>query len=286
MSLTRSHGYLEGVGRLRLHYRSWEPKGARAAVLIVHGLAEHSGRYEHTAESLGANGFSCFALDLRGHGYSDGRRGHASSFDLYLQDLDRFRRQVQGLIRPGMPTFLLGHSLGGLIALRYLEEYDTPLGGGVLVSPWVATGYPIPRWKTTLAVVLSRILPSLPIGANIPAQTLSHDPAIVRDYEGDPLVHDRVTPRLFTEISEAMGLVSQRADRLHVPLLFLIAGDDALVDAERARGFASSLARRLPDVTIRVYPGQYHELLNELDRTLVLGDIRDWLIDREHVRVG
>ena len=124
--IRNGEGTLVGVGRLRLRYRTWEVANPRAAVLVVHGLAEHGGRYARFAQTLGGFGFSTFALDLRGHGLSDGRRGHAASFDCFLQDLDRFRREVEGVLDRRTPLFLLGMSMGGLIALRYLEEYDTP----------------------------------------------------------------------------------------------------------------------------------------------------------------
>ncbi|MGH7482883.1 MAG: alpha/beta fold hydrolase, partial [Longimicrobiales bacterium] len=166
MNIGRSHGYLEGVGRLRLHYRVWEATDPRAGLLLIHGLSDHSGRYTELGEHMASVGLSTYALDLRGHGYSEGRRGHARSFELFLQDLERFRREVQGLTRPGLDLFLLGHSMGGLVVIRYLEEYDVPLGGAVLVSPWLGTALPVPRWKLNLARVLGRVLPALPIPAN------------------------------------------------------------------------------------------------------------------------
>src|SRR5690606_16896350 len=123
-TLTHSHGYFEGVRRLRLQYRTWEVPDARGAVVLIHGFSEHSGRYEGVAGHLAGFGLSTFALDLRGHGRSDGRRGHVPRFEVYLQELDRFRREVQGVVGPELPLFLLGHSMGGLIALRYLQEFE------------------------------------------------------------------------------------------------------------------------------------------------------------------
>lgn len=277
-TMQECHGYLEGVGRLRLHYRAWEASAPRSALLVVHGHAEHCGRYERFGQDLAAAGHSVYALDLRGHGDSDGRRGHVRRFDQLLQDVDRFRREVQGMVRPDMPTFLIGHSLGGLVSLRYLEEYNPPFRGAVLSAPWLSTALPIPFWKVGLAQVLTRVAPSLPLRANVPPEFLSHDPAVVEAYRSDPLVHDRITPRMFTEISSAMGLVFQRADRIGVPLLFLLPGADRITDTQRTRALARSI-QQIP-VTVRLFPDAYHELFNEVDRSLVLSELRAWLAAR------
>ena len=278
--IRRNEGSIFGVGHVRLQYRTWEIAGARANIVVVHGLGEHSGRYEAFGLRMADYGFSTFAMDLRGHGLSDGRRGHVPSFGALLQDVDRFRREVQGLADVRAPLFVLGHSMGGLIALRYQEEYHSAFRGAIIVSPWLATALPVPRWKVTMANLVAPVLPALPVPNHIDAADLSHDPDVVHAYRSDPLVHDRITPRLFTEAAGAMGLVLQRADRLSDPLLFLIAGEDRLVDSEKSLQFA----RRLPPefTTIRHYPGMYHEVLNEVDRALPLRDLRDWVAARIH----
>lgn len=276
-TLERNHGTFEGIGRLRLQYRSWEIPAPKAAVVFVHGFSDHSGRYESFAETLAAFGMSTFAFDLRGHGQSDGRRGYVPRFEVYLQELDRFRQEVQGLVASECPLFLVGHSMGGLIALRYLEEFESPFRGGIIVSPWLGTAMPVPRWKVLLATLLNRVLPSLPVPAGIKAEHLCHDPAVVNGYREDPLVHDTMTPRLFTEASSAMALAHRRSDRIRVPLLFLIAGNDQIVDAPRAIRFARSLHG---DVTIRVFDGLYHEILFEPDRGPVLETLRQWIAEK------
>jgi alpha-beta hydrolase superfamily lysophospholipase len=261
-----------------LAYRTWEPPKSRAAIVVVHGLGEHSGRYAEFGERMAGYGISTFAMDLRGHGLSDGRRGHVPSFDAFLQELDRFRREVEGLADFRVPMFLLGHSLGGLIALRYQEEYNTRFEGAIIISPWLATAMTVSRWKANAAHALAKLLPSLPFRANIRPEHVSRDPDIVQAYRADPLVHDRVTPRFFSEVSAAMGLALQRSDRIQEPLLFMAAGDDRLVDTERSLRFARSITA--PDLTVKVYPGHYHELLNELDRAAIHREIRDWIAAR------
>lgn len=275
-TLHPAHGYFEGVDRLRLHYRAWEVVDPSAAVVLVHGLFEHSRRYQEIGEYLGDVGWSTYAMDLRGHGASEGRRGHARRFEILLQDLDRFRREVEGIVPPGTPLFLVGHSLGGLIALRYLQEYHSPVAAAVLVSPWLGTAVPVPRWQALLAPILNRVLPALPFPSPIDPATLSHDPARVADYREDILIHGTITPRLFMEIQAAMRQATQRADRIAVPVHFLLAGDDQIVDTARSLAFARSLDPSR--ATVEVLDGLYHELLQERDRARMMDAIRDFFL--------
>ncbi len=277
-TLQQSHGYLEAVGGVRLHYRTWEVPDPRAALVVLHGLTEHSGRYSELALSMGTYGYSSYALDLRGHGSSEGRRGHVRRFGVFLQDVDRFRREVQGLVQPRCPLFLLAQGLGGLIALRYLEEYESPFRGGIALAPWLAGALQLPRWKTATAAFLARFLPALPLSAGVRARDLSHDQEWVAGYRADPLVHDTITPRLFTEASAAMGLALQRADRLTSPLLFLLPGSDRICNSGRAEAFVRAFHRA--PVTVRTFPGLYHDLLGEVERGTVRAEIRSWMDER------
>jgi lysophospholipase len=278
-TMVRGEGGIAVGGGIRLYYRTWEVAEPRAALVVVHGLSEHSGRYDRLGAMMTTMDVSAFALDLRGHGLSDGRRGHVGGFGSFLQDLDRFRREVLGLVDPETPIFLLGHSMGGLIALRYQEEYAGAFAGAIVVSPWLATAIPVPRWKATLANTLARFMPALPFNSGIPAEYLSHDPVVVARYRDDPLVHGHITPRLFVEISREMGNAFQRSDRICAPLLLLLAGADRIVDTDRSRAFARSLAAQ--DVEIRVYPDCYHEVLNEKDAQ-PWRDLTRWLENRLH----
>lgn len=274
----QNHGYVEGVGRLRLHYRSWEADTPRAAVIVIHGLFEHSRRYEEFAGYMSSHGFSTFVPDLRGHGASEGRRGHARSFDILLQDLDRFRREVQGLVPVDLPLFLFGHSLGGLIGLRYLEEYDVGLRGAIMTSPWLGTAMPIPRWQVLAAAVLNRILPAFPFPFKIDPDLLTHDAERSADYRQDPQIHSTITPRLFTETSSGIELALRRGDRIRVPVLFILAGDDRIVDTDRSLAFARSLPS--DDIEVEVLDGHYHEVLQEPGRIAIMAKVRDWMTDR------
>ena len=276
----QSHGYMEGVGRLRLHYRTWELENPEAAVILVHGMFEHARRYEELAEYLAGHGLSTFVLDLRGHGASEGRRGHVRSFDVLLQDLDRFRREVRGLVTVDLPLFLIGHSLGGLVGLRYLEEYEVSFHGAVITSPWLGTAVSIPRWQVLMAAVLNRVLPAFPFPFKLDASELTQDPDRAADYRDDPQIHSTITPRLFTEISSAIETALRRGDRIGVPVLFLLAGADTIVDTQRSLAFARSLPSQ--DITVEVLEGQYHEVLQERDRAQTMAEVRSWIQDHLH----
>ena len=274
-----SDGKFEGVDGLHLYYRAWETSTPTAGLIVVHGLSDHSARFAHLGRRMASNRINVYACDLRGHGVSEGRRGHAPHFDYFLQDLERFRREVESITARAIPLFILGHSMGGLIVLRYIEEYGVDLDGAILSSPWLATGPAIPRWKILGAGLLNKMLPSLPIDAGIDPEFISHDPEVVVRYREDPLVHGKITPRLFMEASAAMGLVLHRSDRIRIPLLFLLAGDDQLVDTRKSEAFARSLAAAA-DVTIRVLPDYYHEVLNDFGGAQALHEVRTWIDGR------
>ncbi|MGK7313181.1 MAG: lysophospholipase [Candidatus Longimicrobiales bacterium M2_2A_002] len=269
-----SSRHVTGAGGTRLHYRSWEAESPRAAVLVLHGLFEHSRRYRELAGVLGDAGISTFALDLRGHGASQGRRGYVRRFELFLEDVDRFTADVRRELTDGLPRFLLAHSMGGLVGIRWLEERDPELAGAVITSPWLALADPPAPWLEALVRTLSRVLPIVLIPAGLDAGDLSHDPERVADYRQDPAIYSTVTPRLLTEALDAGREAFRRKARLDLPLLFILAGDDRVVATERATALAGSLDG---DVTVDVRPGYYHEVLQETERAAVMAEIVEWI---------
>src|SRR5690606_7306606 len=257
-TLARHHGYLEGVGGLRLHYRTWEPAGPRAAALVVHDLGEHGGRYAPLAERLAGHGFVTVAPDLRGHGRSDGRRGYVSRFEVFLQDLDRFRREAQGLTDPGRPLFLLATGLGGLVVLRYLQEFGAPVSGAVLAAPWIA-GAPLPPTATSLARILGRVLPAIRLSTGLHAPRPGRAPVADPAQRDAALAHHAFPPRRYNEVAAAMRQVPRRRCRLAVPLLVLLGRDDRITDPDRTAALLHSLDGAALEV--RRCAGRAHEAL-------------------------
>jgi lysophospholipase len=268
-----SSEFVAGDG-MRLHAIAWPAARPRAAVFLSHGLGEHAGRYAGLARDFTRRGISLYAVDHRGHGRSGGPRAYVPRFDRFVADLEDFRRRADREAG-GVPLFLYGHSLGGLIALRWLQTHaHVPLAGAVLSAPLLGVKVKAPRWKLALAAPLSKLLPALPMKNEIDPAELTHDAAYVRSYREDPLVSNRITPRLFTEMLAAMAGAHAEGGRISVPLLFLVPGADTIVDEDATLRFAAGLRG---DVTVRRYPGFRHESHNEVERDRPLGDVFEWM---------
>jgi alpha-beta hydrolase superfamily lysophospholipase len=270
------------MARPELHVREWPVRAGvarRGTILLVHGLGEHSGRYAALAERLVALGLAVRAYDHGGHGESPGPRGGVAHPDAMLDDLRTVFGELDEEGRragdPGAP-FLLGHSLGGAVAARAATGGWVAPRGLVLSSPALRT-HPLGRLEAVLLAVARRIAPDLAVPNRLPADRLSHDPAQVAAYRSDPLVHDRITARLYDFLADAGAAARRDAGRFGVPTLLVVAGADRVVDARGAHEFAAAL----PDGvgTLHAYPGLYHELFNERepDRTRVLDDVCAWL---------
>ena len=275
-----AHAYFAGSGNVRLHYRCWDVPAPRAVVVVSHGLGEHSGRYDELAKDFARAAVSTYALDHRGHGRSDGRKGHVRRFVHYVQDLEKFRRCAVGGVGRDVPLFFLGHSMGGLILIRYLQEYPgVPTYGAVLSAPLLGVKLQVPRWKQRISQFLLYAAPALPLSTGLDPAVLSHDAQVVASYRRDPLVHDRITPRLYAEMHHAIGAAHEKAQRIRAPVLVLIPSEDKIVRADRAQGFARSL-QRSESVQVKTYPGLYHEVLNETTRSSTVADMLGWIEQR------
>jgi len=253
----------------QLVYDACERASPRAAVLLLHGWFDHAGRWSDVAEWLRDAGYGVYLLDLRGHGRSGGRRGHLSRFSQLLGDLQAFRRAVRRR-HTDTPQVLLAHSFGGLVALRYLEtQPGDPIAAAVVSGPWLGLVSAPPAWKLLAGRLLSDLWPTLPIPARLDPALLSRDPATNAAYEADPTVHHVMTPGAWREIQWAQRAVAVDGHRIDVPLLFLLGGEDRIVDAHTARAFANELTVQ----QVRWYPEMFHEVLHDPQREQVLADI-------------
>ena len=261
-----------------LVYDAYEPAQGplKAAALFLPGWSDHAGRWVRTGERLRAAGFAAYLLDQRGHGRSGGRQGHLSRFSQLLGDLQAFRRAVRQ--RTPAPQVLIGHSFGGLVVLRYLEtQPGDPPAAAVVSSPWLGMRTPPPLWKRLAGRVLADLWPTARIGAGIDADHLSRDHEVNAAWAADPACHDVMTPGAWAEIQWAQRAVAHDGRRIDCPLLFLLAGEDRVVDAQLARAFADGLKG---SSQVRWYAEMYHEVLNDPQAERVVGDVVDFLARR------
>lgn len=277
--MTHSTGTLNTPDGLALFTRQWVPDGpVRAAVVLVHGLHEHSGRYAYLASALMRRGLAVYALDLRGHGQSPGPRGQVGAFDEYVGDvrlfLDRVRTEADGA-----PLFLMGHSMGGLVVAATLVDRGTDgLAGVVLSSPALQVSENTPALLRTLAPLVARWVPNAP-ASRLDLSCLSHDPTVERQFREDPLtIKQGVRARLGYEILRTSERVRQRPEAFDRPLYLFHGTADTLTDPRGTEWLAAHAAS--DDVTLRLYEGLYHETLHEVDRDEVIGALADWLVAR------
>lgn len=264
-------------GGLRLVRRHWRASEATRVVVLVHGLAEHSERYDAVARWLAVRGYSVHALDQRGHGDSDGPRNHAPSFDALLDDLERFLAVVRRE-EPDPPLVLLGHSMGGLLVAALLAWRRPRVAAAVLSGPALAPVAPVGPVGLGLVRLVSRVLPRLRISAGIDPEGLSRDPAVVAAYVRDPRIDKRISLRLATELLRAAQRVRTSAREITVPVLTVHGEADPLCRVEGSHDFCAELEPS--GCEFRTYPGLLHEVLNEPEREQVLAEIHDWLEKR------
>jgi alpha-beta hydrolase superfamily lysophospholipase len=258
----------------KLYVRDWPNPSAQNAVLIVHGLGEHSGRYEQLAQWFLARGFTVRSYDQRGHGHTPGQRAALRHGHDLLQDLVTvYQAYAQSI---GRAPMLLGHSMGGLVAVRTVLDGRIEPPALVLSSPALRS-YEGP-WLRRLASVLTRVLPNLPLRSGLQLDGLSHDTKVIDAYRNDPLCSNKVTPRMAEFIFRAGASSITDAWQLHVPTLLLVAGSDRLVDPSGSRDFSSG-AWATKHLTSRFFDTLFHELFNEAEtgRHQVLAQLAEWM---------
>jgi alpha-beta hydrolase superfamily lysophospholipase len=248
----------------------------RGTVIVVHGLGEHAGRYDHVARKLNQWGFAVRGYDQYGHGESGGVRGGLPSDHRLLDDLADIVDSTRQRMDPGTPLLLLGHSMGGLVAARFVSLGIRPVDGLVLSSPALNPG--LSGFQKFLVSTLPAIAPGLRVGNGLKPQFISHDPMVVSAYLTDPLVHDRISARLARFIATAGPAVVAAAPQWKVPTVLLYAGDDRLLNAQGSRDFAAAAPTDI--VQAQCFDKLYHEIFNERDSQPVFGALHAWIEQR------
>lgn len=245
----------------------------RGVVLLVHGLGEHAGRYEHVAQCLNDWGFAVRGHDQFGHGESGGPRGGLPSDTRLLSDLADIVDSTRARMHADTPLILLGHSLGGLVAARFVSLEMRPVEGLILSSPALDPG--LNAFQKLLVAVLPAVAPNLRVSNGLDADFLSHDPNVVAAYRADHLVHDRISARLARFIADAGPATLARAPQWQVPTLLLYAGADKLVNPAGSRAFGAAAPKDI--VSAHCFELLFHEIFNELDAEPVFAELQKWL---------
>jgi alpha-beta hydrolase superfamily lysophospholipase len=275
-ALTTEEGTLDSTDGTRLAFRAWPTSKTGSAAItfaVVHGMGEHSGRYERFARGMALFGMATYAVDLRGHGKSPGQRGHIDSWRQWVDDAAAFvahvQRHASGEVVP------LGHSFGGVVMLSAVRSGKLDgIRRFVLSSPALRLKASVPAWKTSAAGLISRIAPRLALDNEVDPSTVSRIPEIVAAYVSDPLVHRKISSRLYAEWRRAAQENLQHAAQIKLPFLILAGTDDRLIDPA---GSQELHARTQQNSELRMLDGRYHEPFNDIGSDDVFAAISEWL---------
>jgi alpha-beta hydrolase superfamily lysophospholipase len=275
MATTRSERSFDGVGGVRIVYDVWTPNTEPTGVVILcHGYAEHARRYDHVAERFGEAGLITYAIDLRGHGRSGGKRVYLKKISDYTDDFHHLVG-IATAAYPELKRVVLGHSMGGGVVFTYGVEHPDDYAAMVLSGPAVYAQDAVSSVMIVVANVLGSILPGLPV-EDLPADAVSRDPEVVAAYEADPLVHHGKLPAGIAKALIGVGsTMPQRAAALTAPLLVVHGGQDKLIPVDGSRRLIECVGSA--DVNLKVYPELYHEVFNEPERAVVLDDVVSWI---------
>lgn len=264
----------EGSGGIRLFSQYWKPHNPKAVLLVVHGLKDHSGRYENLSEQIAGHGYATFAFDLRGHGKSEGERAFVKSFDEYLQDLEIFHERVRHM-ESGRPVFLFGHSLGGAIALLYTLARKPAIAGLLLSAPALK----VPNNTSSLLVWFTKriggIAPKRPV-LKLDNNLFTRDADFLAAMNSDPLINNKPHPaRTAAEILRAIERIQKTMSTLDSPLAVMHGTDDKITNPDGSRQLEDLAVSK--DKTLKLYEGHYHDLLHDLGNSNVTEDLLQWL---------
>ncbi len=271
-------GNFKGQGNLDLFYRGYLPiRKPKAVLLILHGLAEHSGRYMNVVDYFVPRGYAVYGFDQRGHGQSEGMRGCVQNFSYYISDLNTFSEMVR-VNHSSEKVFLIGHSVGGTIAIAYCIYHQNEVDGLILSGATIEPGSSLSPVKIILARLLSLIAPKMGVDV-IDASAISQDQAVVDAYKRDPLVYrGKIRARLGAELLKVMRRLPNQMSEIHLSILIMSGSIDRLSNPEGSRLLYENVSSR--DRTIKYYDGFYHEIFNEPGCDQVFNDMDDWLVTR------
>ncbi len=264
----------DGGDGIKFFIQGWEPDAApKAIVCLVHGLGEHVGRYAHVGDAFSKVGYVLAGFDQRGHGKTGGARGHTPSYDRLMDDIADFI-SLMGKRYPGLPRFLYGHSLGGNEVLNFALRRKPDIKGVISTGPLLKLAFEPPAFQVFLGRAMNNIAPGFTQKSGLDTNALSRDSKVVDAYVADPLVHDKISARLFVGMYEAGLWAYDHAAEFPLPLLLMHGTGDRITSAKASEEFANRAGK---DVTWRGWNGFYHEIHNEPEKADVLKTMTDWM---------
>ena len=272
--MAEKNNYFYGIDGKKIFYRESLAKNAKNAMILVHGWSEHSGKYEEVIQFFVDNNYSVYAPDMRGHGLSEGERGYIQRWSQYLEDLQKLHE----IISPNFPKpIIMGHSMGGLIAIRYAEgqAYNHSISALITSGAYLQLAFEVNPLKSMFGTVMSNYFPKFSLKQEISADDLSSDSTSKKKHANDPLNHSTVNSRWFTEAKKAQGFAFDEADKLLVPCLIMHGSVDSIASVEGSQRLFREISTDQKELII--YDGMQHEVLMELNRKQVFKDVAKWL---------
>ena len=268
------NGHILSKDGLKLFFRASFNNKKNNFIVIAHGFAEHSGRYEHLFLRLNQANFNILAFDFRGHGYSDGKRGFINNLEEYLYDLEAAYIQASNMFNKEK-GFLIAHSMGALISTFFAKKYENKLNGIILSSPFFSIMQYIPKWKILASSFLNKFFPNFSMKNGIKAEELTHDTNMIEQYKNDPLIFHHATVRWFNEIKKSHTLIENIAKNIINPIFIQLAEKDFLTNSETTKKWFKNCKSK--EKKIKIYKNFYHEIYNEKNQKQVVIDIINWL---------
>jgi alpha-beta hydrolase superfamily lysophospholipase len=259
--------------KLDLVLYSSSVKNPKAVLFLIHGMGEHARRYEHVAEYFKNVNIATVAIDLRGHGNSEGKRGHMPSYEHMMQDLKLALHEIDVTYK-GLPIIIYGHSMGGNLVLNYLLRTSEGVIGAIVTGPYLRLGFDPPRWKVLLAKLSANIYPSLSQPTGLEKIALARSSQVIQEYESDPLVHDRMTASFFINIHQAGIQAIARSKELEIPILLMHGAKDRLTSPGGSKEFYANAGS---NVNFHLLEGLYHEIHNEPEKNEVFKTQLQWI---------
>lgn len=275
--LNYSNTTIESVDDKALNLAQWQCNNPIAALCIVHGFGEHIGRYHHLAEEMGKHQISTYGIDLRGHGLSEGLKGHAR-YDLMISDIEEMLKAVRRE-NLDLPIILFGHSMGGNLILNFMARKSmSELQGFIASSPWLGLAFDPPVWKLKLGNLFAKYFPTFRQANDLDATALSKDPEVVRSYKQDPLVNNQISAGMFHGILDAITYLNAKMDRIQIPGLIYHGTADRIINFHKTEEFAQQLNQHNTRITWKPWEGVYHEPHNDLEKKEILNFLVKWCL--------